>query len=119
MYIFIDFDIAANSPPPKPWERAGTSSGPTPFKPPTPGSTSDVVEASGTAKPSEIVSTTDRNATVSTNALGKPVPTRPWEQQTYGNNYGGNSNLTYYRLHLHPVRGCSSALFQTYLIRLY
>ncbi|PSR86265.1 Peroxisomal membrane protein [Actinidia chinensis var. chinensis] len=80
---------SANSPPPKPWERAGSSSGPTPFKPPSSGSTSDVVEASGTAKPGEIVSTTDRNATVSTNALGRPVPTRPWEQQTYGNNYGG------------------------------
>ena len=95
-WLSIDFDIAANSPPSKPWERAGSSSGPTPFKPPTPGSTSDVVEASGTAKPGEIVSTTDRNATVNTNPLGRPVPTRPWEQQAYGNNYGGISfsNIT-------------------------
>lgn len=85
--------LAANSPPPKPWEQAGSSSGPTPFKPPSPGSTSDVVEASGTAKPGEIVSTTDRNTPANRNALGRPVPARPWEQQTYGSTYGGNSFL--------------------------
>ncbi|KAJ4968496.1 hypothetical protein NE237_015197 [Protea cynaroides] len=85
----------ANSPPPKPWERAGSSSGPAPFKPPSPGSTSDVVEASGTAKPGEIVSTADRNATVNRNSLNRPVPTRPWEQN-YGSSYGGyNSGLNY------------------------
>ncbi|GAV68401.1 hypothetical protein CFOL_v3_11904 [Cephalotus follicularis] len=84
--------------PPKPWEQAGTSSGPTPFKPPSAGNTSDVVEASGTAKPGEIVSTADRNTAVNRNTLGRPVPTRPWEQQqTYGNNsYGGyGSGLNY------------------------
>ena len=82
--------ISASNPPPKPWERAGTSSGPVPFKPPSPGSTSDVVEASGTAKPGEIVSTSDRTTTVNQNALSRPVPTRPWEQN-YGttNTYGG------------------------------
>ena len=48
-------DIAANNPPPKPWERASGSSGATPFKPPSVGSTSDVVEASGTGRPGEIV----------------------------------------------------------------
>ncbi|XP_010258482.1 PREDICTED: peroxisomal membrane protein 13-like [Nelumbo nucifera] len=78
----------ANSPPPKPWERAGTSSGPAPFKPPSPGSTSEVVEGAGTSKPGEIVSTADRNTTVNRNTLGRPVPTRPWEQN-YGSNYGG------------------------------
>uniref|UniRef100_A0A6N2MPC9 Uncharacterized protein n=1 Tax=Salix viminalis TaxID=40686 RepID=A0A6N2MPC9_SALVM len=46
---------SANNPPLKPWERAGGSSGPTPFKPPSAGITSDVVEASGTARPGEIV----------------------------------------------------------------
>lgn len=72
----------------KPWERADTSSGPTPFKPPSSGNTSDVVEASGTARPGEIVSTADRNTVV--NTLTRPVPTRPWEQQNYGNTtYGG------------------------------
>ncbi|XP_052177340.1 peroxisomal membrane protein 13-like [Diospyros lotus] len=80
---------SGNGPPPKPWEQAGTSSGPTPFKPPSPGSTSNVVEASGTANPGEIVSTTDRNTTVSRSALGRPLPTRPWEQQMYNSTYGG------------------------------
>ncbi|XP_059659952.1 peroxisomal membrane protein 13-like [Cornus florida] len=91
---------SANSPPPKPWERAGSSSGPAPFKPPSSGSTSDVVEASGTAKPGEIVQNADRNTTVNRNALGRPVPTRPWEQQNYGSTYGGygsglNSGFNY------------------------
>ena len=84
------FHFSANSPPPKPWEQAGGSSGPAPFKPPSNGSTSDVVEASGTAKPGEIVSTTDRNAAVNRNALSRPVPTRPWEQGYGSSNYGGN-----------------------------
>ncbi|KAF5930694.1 hypothetical protein HYC85_031567 [Camellia sinensis] len=100
LYFFIAMasnpQSSGNSPPPKPWEQAGSSSGPTPFKPPSPGSTSDVVEASGTARPGEIVSTTDRNTTISNNALGRPVPTRPWEQQTYGSTIGGyGSGLNY------------------------
>ena len=83
------FFVAANGPPPKPWEQAGSSSGPAPFKPPSAGNTSDVVEASGTAKPGEIVSASDRTAAVNRNSLGRPVPTRPWEQN-YGNStYGG------------------------------
>ncbi|GMY32604.1 peroxisomal membrane protein 13 [Fagus crenata] len=88
--------VDPNSPPPKPWEQAGGSSGPAPFKPPSNGSTSDVVEASGTAKPGEIVSTTDRNAAVNRNALSRPVPTRPWEQGYGNSNYGGyGSNMNY------------------------
>ncbi|KAK9287357.1 hypothetical protein L1049_015774 [Liquidambar formosana] len=88
--------MAANSAPPKPWERAGSSSGPAPFKPPSSGSTSDVVEASGIAKPGEIVSSADRNTTLGRNVLGRQVPTRPWEQQTYGSSYGGyGSGLSY------------------------
>ncbi|KAK7325087.1 hypothetical protein VNO77_29159 [Canavalia gladiata] len=87
----------ANSPPPKPWERAGSSSGPAPFKPPSGGSTSDVVEASGTAKPGEIVSTSDRNAaTVNRNTLGRPVPTRPWEQNYGNSSYGGYGSTMNY-----------------------
>lgn len=82
--------IAANNPPPKPWERTGGSSGPAPFKPPSGGSTSDVVEASGTARPGEIVSTSDRNTTNNRNALGRPVPSRPWEQNYGNSSYGGN-----------------------------
>ncbi|XP_059626320.1 peroxisomal membrane protein 13 [Cornus florida] len=87
---------SANNSPPKPWERASSSTGPAPFKPPSSGSTSDVVEASGTAQHGEIVSTADRNMTVNRNALGRPVPTRPWEQQTYGSTYRGyGSGLNY------------------------
>ncbi|XP_028799816.1 peroxisomal membrane protein 13 [Neltuma alba] len=80
---------SASSPPPKPWERAGSSSGPAPFRPPSDGNTSAVVEASGTAKPGEIVSSSDRTATANRNSLGRPVPTRPWEQNYGNNSYGG------------------------------
>lgn len=82
---------AGGSPPPKPWEKAGSSaSGPAPFKPPSAGNTSAVVEASGTAQPGELVSTATGNAAINRNTLGRPVPTRPWEQQTYGSStYGG------------------------------
>ncbi|KAE9585940.1 hypothetical protein Lal_00009940 [Lupinus albus] len=88
---------SANSPPPKPWEQAGSSSGPAPFKPPSAGTTSDVVEASGTARPGEIVSSADRDpATANRNALGRPVPTRPWEN-SYGNSsYGGYGSTMNY-----------------------
>uniref|UniRef100_M1BUM4 Peroxin-13 n=3 Tax=Solanum TaxID=4107 RepID=M1BUM4_SOLTU len=88
---------SGSSPPPKPWERAGSSSGPAPFKPPSAGSTSDVVEASGTARPGEIVSTANRNTAVNNSTLARPVPTRPWEQQqTYGSSYGGiNTGMNY------------------------
>ncbi|KAJ0437561.1 putative peroxin 13 [Helianthus annuus] len=92
--------MAANNsgsgPPPKPWERAGgTSSGPAPFKPPSAGSTSDVVDASGTANPGEIVTTNDTTSAINRNTLGRPVPSRPWEQnQTYGGT-GYGSTLGY------------------------
>lgn len=87
---------SASNPPPKPWEQAGSSSGAAPFKPPSAGSTSDIVESSGTANPGEIVSAADRNTTVNRNTLGRPMPTRPWEQQTYGSSYGGyGSGLNY------------------------
>ncbi|KEH39502.1 hypothetical protein MTR_2g099360 [Medicago truncatula] len=82
---------SASNPPPKPWERAGSSSGPAPFRPPSGGSTSDVVEASGTAKPGEIVTAADRSAAVNRNTLARPVPTRPWEQNYGTNSYGGGA----------------------------
>lgn len=89
--------IAGGGSPPKPWERAGSSSGPAPFKPSSAGNTSDVVEASGTANPGEIVTTADRNTAVNRNTLARPVPSRPWEQQqTYGSTYGGISLLIFY-----------------------
>ncbi|XP_022771605.1 peroxisomal membrane protein 13-like [Durio zibethinus] len=81
---------------PKPWEQAGGSSSSGPFKPPSPGSTSDAVKASGTARPDEIVSSADRTTVVNRNAVGRPVPSRPWEQQNYGGTYGGyGSGLNY------------------------
>jgi len=78
--------------PPKPWERSGAegTSGPAPFKPPSGGSTSDVVEASGTAKPGENVTATERNVSANVNStVSRPVPQRPWQQTGYGNTYGG------------------------------
>jgi len=103
--------VAANSPPPKPWEQAGSSSGPAPFKPPSAGNTSDVVEASGTAKPGEIVSGSDRTAAVNRNSLGRPVPTRPWEQN-YGNNtYGGGLFLKKYVLAVNLFLCLATSLF--------
>nr|KYP65999.1 hypothetical protein KK1_012277 [Cajanus cajan] len=88
------FCVAA---PPKPWEKAAAGSGgAAPFKPPSAGRTSDVVEASGTAKPGEIVSASDKTAPVNRNVLGRPLPTRPW-QQNYGNNsYGGYGSIMNY-----------------------
>ncbi|KAJ8464690.1 hypothetical protein OPV22_027242 [Ensete ventricosum] len=84
-----------NAPPSKPWERAGTSSGPAPFRPQSSGRTSEVVEASGTAKPGEVVTGSEINATVNRNTLGRPLPPRPW-QQNYGTSHGGyGSNLNY------------------------
>jgi hypothetical protein len=78
--------------PPKPWERAGAegTSGPAPFKPPSGGSTSDVVEASGTAKPGETIAATNVSANLNS-TVSRPMPQRPWQQQSgYGNSYGGN-----------------------------
>lgn len=80
---------ASSPPPPKPWERAASSSAPAPFKPPSAGSTSDVVESSGTARCGEIVSGSDRSATVNRNSLGRSLPTRPWEQNYGSNSFGG------------------------------
>ncbi|KAJ0014598.1 hypothetical protein Pint_19593 [Pistacia integerrima] len=98
----------ANSPPPKPRDRAGAASGPTPFKPPSAGNTSDVVESSGTANPGEIVSTSDRTATVNRNALGRPLPSRPWEQSYGSNSYGGYGSALNYN------SGLGSGMYGSY-----
>jgi len=90
--------------PPKPWERSGAegTSGPAPFKPPSGGSTSDVVEASGTAKPGENVTATERNVSSNVNStVSRPMPQRPWQQTGYGNTYGGIQ-----RFHLFRDCGC-------------
>ncbi|RCV40559.1 hypothetical protein SEVIR_9G063700v4 [Setaria viridis] len=87
---------AGSNLPPKPWERAGASSGPAPFKPPSGGTTNEVVEASGTAKHGEIVSATGNNVTSNvTSNISRPVPPRPWQQQGYGNSYGGYGSNMY------------------------
>ncbi|KAL8254819.1 hypothetical protein R6Q59_033040 [Mikania micrantha] len=91
---------SGSGPPPKPWERAGGTSsgpgpGPGPFKPPSAGSTSDVVEASGTARPGEIIPTNDTTSAINRSTLGRALPSRPWEQQqTYGG-AGYGSTLGY------------------------
>ncbi|PPD97447.1 hypothetical protein GOBAR_DD05528 [Gossypium barbadense] len=88
--------FATGESPPKPWEQAGGSSDSGTFKPPSIGSTNDVVEASVTARPGEIVSTTDRTTVVNRDVLGRPLPNKPWEQQTYGSTCGGySSSLNY------------------------
>ncbi|KAL6894207.1 hypothetical protein ACP4OV_008305 [Aristida adscensionis] len=87
---------AGSNPRPKPWETAGTSSGPAPFKPPSGGSTSDVVEASGTARPGEVVSATGTTVAPNANSsISGPLPPRPWQQQGYGNSYGGYGSNMY------------------------
>ncbi|GLT34623.1 hypothetical protein SLA2020_091300 [Shorea laevis] len=88
----------ANNPPPKPWEQGGAASGSSPFKPSSAGSTSEIVEASGTARPGEIVSTSNRNTTVNRNPVGRPLPTRPREKTngSMSNNYGGYGSTPSY-----------------------
>ncbi|XP_073106569.1 peroxisomal membrane protein 13 isoform X3 [Elaeis guineensis] len=75
-----------NITPPKHWQQVGSLSAP--FKPPSPGSTSNVVEASGTAKPGVAASGAEGNESANWSALGKSVRSRPWEQNN-GNSYGG------------------------------
>ncbi|KAL9248676.1 Peroxisomal membrane protein 13-like protein [Drosera capensis] len=102
-------------PPPKPWERAGaSSSGPVPFKPPSSGSTGNVVEASGTAKPGEIVSTSNRNtAGVGVDAVGRPLPRRPWENNGIGNTIGG-SDIRGYGSTMNYNTGYGSSMYNSY-----
>lgn len=106
---------SGNAPPPKPWERAGTSSGPAPFKPSSSGNTSEVVEASGTAKPGELVSTV--NTAANGNTLARPVPARPW-QQNHGNSYGGYgstlNNNSGYGSNLNYNSGYGSGTYGSY-----
>nr|CAD1820035.1 unnamed protein product [Ananas comosus var. bracteatus] len=75
------------NPPQKPWEKAGSSPAAVPFRPPSSGSTSEVVEASGTAKAGE------RNAIVNRNIYGGPIPLKPWEQNN--RNYGSGMYSRY------------------------
>eukprot|EP01018_Ginkgo_biloba_P007356 Gb_34422 [translate_table: standard] len=82
--------------PPKPWERVGNSSGPSPFRPASTGSTSAVVESSGVAKLGENNTDIERTVPVANRStIGRPMPTRPWEQN-YGSNYGGYGSMTNY-----------------------
>uniref|UniRef100_A0A1D1YZF3 Peroxin-13 n=1 Tax=Anthurium amnicola TaxID=1678845 RepID=A0A1D1YZF3_9ARAE len=84
-----------NSLPKKPWEQSGSPSGPTPFNPPSAGSTSEIVEASGTAKPGEVVPRTEGTSIVNRNPVGRPVPSRPWESNNVNNLGGYGSSMNY------------------------
>ncbi|XP_020532053.1 uncharacterized protein LOC18448933 isoform X2 [Amborella trichopoda] len=77
-------------PPPKPWERMQSSAGLSPFKPPAPGRTADVVAASGTAKPG--VPVAQWNPVMNGNPAGRPQPSRAWEQNRNNCEYGANMN---------------------------
>ncbi|KAF8769104.1 hypothetical protein HU200_006919 [Digitaria exilis] len=69
---------------------------PAPFKPPSGGTTSEVVEASGTAKYGEVISATGNSVASNVNSnISRPVPPRPWQQQGYGNSYGGYGSNMY------------------------
>nr|GEU38029.1 peroxisomal membrane protein 13-like [Tanacetum cinerariifolium] len=57
--------------------QAGTSSGQAPLKPSSPGSTSDVVEASRTTRRGKMVLEND-TPVVNTDTLGRPAPSKPW-----------------------------------------
>ncbi|KAL5197688.1 hypothetical protein ABZP36_001200 [Zizania latifolia] len=87
--------------PPKPCDhaRAEGTSGLAPLKPPSSGTTSDVVEASGIVEPGETITTTERNDSVSVNNhILRSMPQCPWQQSGYGNTYGGygsNMNSSY------------------------
>ena len=83
-HVFTCNHHPGSAPPRKPWEQSGGSSGPTPFNPPSAGSTSEIVEASGTSRPGEFVSPTESNAAANRNPAGRPVPSRPWTSN-YGN----------------------------------
>lgn len=93
----FQFAAVVGGSPPKPWEQEGNTSGPKPFRPPSNTSTADSVEASGTANPGELVSSMNRtNTAANMNALSRPVPTRPWEQQNHGSTYGGGTFRYYF-----------------------
>lgn len=88
-------------PPQKPWERSGSSSGPSPFKPPSNGLTRTVIEAAEDAKNGEKYLDTERSASVANRSnMGRPMPVRPWEQNrgvAYGSNYGGIHRFHYFQ----------------------
>ncbi|ERN20516.1 hypothetical protein AMTR_s00068p00188230 [Amborella trichopoda] len=67
-----------------------SSAGLSPFKPPAPGRTADVVAASGTAKPG--VPVAQWNPVMNGNPAGRPQPSRAWEQNRNNCEYGANMN---------------------------
>ncbi|KAL4204908.1 hypothetical protein AMTRI_Chr01g134540 [Amborella trichopoda] len=87
----LQFSVSTgNMSPPKPWERMQSSAGLSPFKPPAPGRTADVVAASGTAKPG--VPVAQWNPVMNGNPAGRPQPSRAWEQNRNNCEYGTNMN---------------------------
>ncbi|CAM6129965.1 unnamed protein product [Calypogeia fissa] len=86
-----------SGPPSKPWERAGTSDGPSPFAPPSnANSTAAVVAASGATPGTTTTDQKDengRNVTITDGvATGRPMPPRPWEQNRTGYGTGAMSS---------------------------
>lgn len=81
--------IAGRSVPPvKPWERASSSDGPSPFAPPSnENSTAAVVAAAASgATSTDQKDENGRTVTMTDGvAAGRPMPPRPWEQNRTGN----------------------------------
>ncbi|KAH9299963.1 hypothetical protein KI387_011546, partial [Taxus chinensis] len=85
-----------NMPPPKPWERVGSSSGPSPFNPSSNGPTRSVLESAGVAKSGDNDLDTERNVpTANRSTMGRTMPLRPWEQNR-GGSYGGYGSMANY-----------------------
>lgn len=87
--------------PPKPWEKAGSSSSATtPFKPWAIASSDGPAPLKPSARPRDIVS---RNFSVNRSTVERHLPLRPWEQN-HGNNHRGIN----FRHYLHLI--CKSIL---------
>lgn len=92
--VCADSLVMANSgAPPKPWERVGGSSGPSPFRSPSIGnSTNNVGESCGDTKPEEKNDNIQSHLSSHNGGIvARPVPQRPWER-----NSGGYGTMTNY-----------------------
>lgn len=84
--------MANSGAPPKPWERVGGSSGPSPFRSPSIGnSTNNVGESYTDTKPEDKNDNTQRNLPSGNGGIvARPMPQRPWERNSGG--YGSTTN---------------------------
>jgi len=85
--------MANSGAPPKPWERVGGSSGPSPFRSPSTGNgTNNVGDSRGDTKPEEKNDNIQRNLPSGNGGIvARPMPQRPWER-----NSGGYGTMTNY-----------------------